>query len=422
LEQFFQQWVYGHGVPRLEVDYAWDLTKKQAKVTIRQTQKIDTSTPAFVIPLDVYFRVGDQDKFVTVNISEARQEQTFDFATEPEVFCVDPRGGVLKTLTVRLPEAMLLRQAVKGPTALTRLMAVEAIANLGNPAAIDSLEQILQNESEFWMILQAAADGLGRLQSEPALSALLRAEKKDIANPRVLAATLRALGSYIISPDAHATVLKYAEAPTSLYVDMAVMPALAGMRASPALIEKSYKALTEAVLKSKRRIVKQYAVNALAFQDDPRSYDMFLAMAQPGQDNNVRGQSISALGRLGRQEGLRDKTRATLTKWLYDPDRAAQASAIAALGSLGDPRTIVDLERIRRSPSDDHVRKAAKAAIEAIQHPNNPKLVANGLLERLTILEKQNLDLEKKVKELTDKLDAIKEKPKLEEATKNKKN
>jgi HEAT repeat protein len=192
------------------------------------------------------------------------------------------------------------------------------------------------------------------------------------------------------------------------------------MRASPELVEKSYKALTDAVLKSKRRIVRQYAVNALSFQDDPRSHDLFLNLAQPGQDNEVRSQSIAALGRLGRQENLRDKTRAILTKWLYDPDRAAQASAIAALGTLGDPRSIADLERIRRSPADASISKAAKAAIEMIQHPQDVKQVAAGLVERLTILEKQNFDLEKKVKELTEKLDAVKEKAKVEEA--NKKN
>ena len=37
LEQYFQQWVYGRGVPRLEVEYAWDLTSKRARVSVRRT-------------------------------------------------------------------------------------------------------------------------------------------------------------------------------------------------------------------------------------------------------------------------------------------------------------------------------------------------------------------------------------------------
>jgi aminopeptidase N len=418
LEQFFQQWVYGHGIPRLEVDYAWDLAKKQAKVTVRQTQKIDASTPAFAFPLDLYFRAGNEDKTFTVSITEPRQELSFDFGAEPELFCVDPRGGVLKTLTTKLPDAMLTRQAANGPTALARLMAVEAIANQSSPAAIDALEQVLKNEAEFWMIRQAAADGLGKMQTDQALAALLRAEKKGISNPRALGATLRALGSYIISADAHTTVLKYAESPHHLYVEMAALPALAAMRASPELTEKSYQALTEAAIKSKRRVIRQSAVNALAAQDDPRSYDFFLDVAMPGQDNNVRGPAIAALGRLGRHEGLRDKTRTLLTRWLYDPDRPAQAAAIYALGTLGDPRSIADLERLRRSPSDDALRKAAKTAIEMIQHPQDPKQVAAGLIERLAVLEKQNQELEKRVKELAEKVEGAKEKTKQEGAGK----
>src|SRR5262249_30336751 len=84
LEQFFQQWVYGRGVPRLEVEYAWDPAQKRAQVTVRQTHKIDKATPAFAFPLDLSFRVGGEEKNVTVNVDDARHEWTFDFAAEPE--------------------------------------------------------------------------------------------------------------------------------------------------------------------------------------------------------------------------------------------------------------------------------------------------------------------------------------------------
>jgi aminopeptidase N len=411
LEQFFQQWVYGHGVPRLEVEYAWDVERKRATVTVRQTQKIDTATPAFVFPLDLFFRSGDEDKDVTVHVDQARQEFTFDFPAEPSLFCVDPRGGLLKTLAVQVPRAMLIRQAKEGPTALARLMAVETLGRQASPEAIETLEHILLREREFWMVRRAAAAGLGSMQTDEALQALLRVDKIGAGHPRVLAGLVEALGGYIVSPEAHAAILRYTEAQKSLYVEMAAVTALGQMRASPELVERSLTVLQAAARKPVRRAVRSAAFQSLAALDDPRAYDPLMELAQAGQDDELRNQVIPILGRLGRRDNLRDRTRATLTAWLYDPDRGAQQAALTGLGMLGDPRAIADLTRVHRSVRSEDLRQAAQRAIEAIRQPPDPKQATAALLERLTALEKQNQDLEKQLKDLAAKLDAMKEAP-----------
>jgi aminopeptidase N len=402
-EQFFQQWVYGHGVPRLDVAYSWDEARRRATVTVQQTQKIDKATPAFAFPLDLYFRVGDKDKNVTVSVVDARHEFTFDFAEEPAIFCVDPRGGLLKTLTARVPRAMLRRQAQDGPTALSRLMAVEELSRQRGPQTVDVLEQVLVKPAEFWMVRRAAADGLGRMQTEAALAALLRAEKECAAQPRVLAGVLEALGGYVVSPEAQGRVLQHAGSP-KLYVEMAAVSALGRMRASPELVEKSLKALQAATQKSSRRAVRGAALNALAALDDRRYYETVFQLAQPG-DDELRGQAITALGRLGRLEGLGDRTRTALTAWLYDPDASAQEAAAAGLGALGDARAIADLERLRGSARAEGVRNAAQRALDRIRRPEDPRQANTALLERLAALEKQNQQLERRLKELADRLE-----------------
>ena len=323
LEQFFQQWVYGHGVPRLNVDYHWDLSQKRAKITVRQTQKIDATTPAFAFPLDLYFRWGSEEKAITVDVRDARQEWTYDFPSEPEVFCVDPRGGLLKTLTVNLPRTMLQTQAQSGPTALSRLMAVKELGNSARADDLGVLEGVLRNESEFWMVRQAAAQALGKMQTEEALQPLLRAERSEPLYPRVLAAILDELGSYVVSADAHSAVLRHVGS-KSLYVDTAAVAALGRLRANPPLIDKSLQALSAAAKKPTRRAVRIAAFHALAALDDPRSYELVWELAQPARDDELRSQVIPILGRLGRHEGLQDRTRAVLTAWLYDPERSAQ--------------------------------------------------------------------------------------------------
>jgi aminopeptidase N len=407
LEQFFQQWVYGRGVPRLEVEYVWDVTRKRVTVTLRQAQKIDKATPAFAFPLDLVFRVGGEDKTIPVSVGDARHEWTFDFACEPALFCVDPAGRLLKTLAVKAPRAMLCRQAQDGPTALSRLMAVEELGRQSGPQAVEILAQVLGKGTEFWMVRRAAAEGLGRMQTEAARAALLRAEKRNVAHPRVLAGLLLALGGYVISPEAHATVLRYAGSSKSLDVETAAVSALARLRASPELAEKSLRALQTAAQKPTRRAVRGAAFAALAARDDPRSFETVIQLAQPGGDDELRDQAIRVLGRLGRHEGLRDRTRTALTAWLDDSDGSSQEAAATALGALGDPRAIADLERVYSSVRQASVRRSARAAIEAIRRPEDPKTATAGLVERLAAIEKHNQELEKTLKKLSDKLDAL---------------
>ena len=124
------------------------------------------------------------------------------------------------------------------------------------------------------------------------------------------------------------------------------------------------------------------------------------------RDDELRGQAISLLGRLGRGEEVREHARTILTAWLYDPDRAEQIAAIGALGELGDPRSLADLERMRTGARGEDVRKAAESAIDAIKRPEDPKRATSGLIDRLDTLEKQNQEMEKKLKALTERLDA----------------
>jgi aminopeptidase N len=411
LEQFFRQWVYGHGVPRLDVAYSWDGARRRAKVVVRQTQKIDAATPAFAVPLDLYFRVGGEDHYVTEPLTDARHEFTYDFASEPAVFCVDPRGGLLKTLTVHLPRAMLCEQARTGPTALTRLLAAEELGRQPGPDTVRVLEEVVRKKSEYWMVRQRAARALGRVQTGLALRALLRAERDDLGAPRVLAGVVEALGRYPASREAHEAVLRHAKPAARLYVEMAAVSALGGLRSDPGLVGKSLRVLERAARKPTRRAVRGAALQALAALDDPRSYEAVLRLAQPGRGDELRGQAVTVLGRLGRHDGLRDQTRAALTAWLDDPDRSIQAAAAAGLGALGDPRALADLERLRGSARAESLRRAAEQAIAAISRPQDPKGATAGLSKRLAAIEKKNQELEKRLKDLADKLDALRKSP-----------
>jgi HEAT repeat protein len=324
------------------------------------------------------------------------------------MLCVDPKGHLLKTLDLKVPRAMVRRQALEGPTALARLMAVESLGGQPGPQSVETLEQVLRKESEFWMVRRSAAEGLGRMQTAAALHALLESERGNIQNPRALAGLLQALGGFVASPEAHAVALRYAESAKSLYVATAAVSALGRLRANHQLSEKSVQVLETAAQKPTRRAVRVSALGALAAFNDPRSYETVFKLAQPGGDDDLRENAIRTLGRLGRHDEFRDRTRTVLTTWLYDPDTSAQEAAAGAFGALGDPRAIADLERIRASARKKNVRTAAEGALAELRRPEDPRQATSAVLERLRVIEKQNQELEKKLKELSGRLEAPK--------------
>jgi aminopeptidase N len=400
LEQFFQQWVYGHGVPRLEVSYAWDAVRKLARVTVSQTQNTEAPTPAFAVPLEFCFRVNGNDTNITAELRDARQEFAYPFPTEPKLFCVDPRGALLKTLKVTMPRAFWSEQVRHGPTALTRLLAVEFLGKEPSPETVSTLGQVLTNQFEFWGVRQAAARELGSMQTDEALQALLRAEQSGLGHSKVLATTVQSIGGYIVSRHAHEVALKYANPTQPLGVETSAIQALGHLRATPELTERARGIVLAATAKTSRRSVRHTTFSALHSLDDVSGYETIFALAQPNTDD-FRTEAIGLLGQLGRNDELRDRTRAALTEWLYDPDSSAQSAAISALGRLGDPHSISDLERIRTSARDESQRNGAERAIAAINRPENPKQSIAGLLDRLTALEKQIQALEKPLKSPT---------------------
>lgn len=404
-EQFFQQWVYGRGVPRLSVEYRWDLPGRQALVTIAQTQKIDAETPAFVFPLDLWFEIEGEPIRKTVDVRDPRQEFRFKFSAEPSGFCVDPEGGLLKTLQVRMPRSLLARQAVSGPTALARLMAVEQLAGQPQAENLRLLDRIVADEDQFWMVRKAAAAGLGRQQTDAALAVLLRVGGQNIENDRVRAAVVEALAHYSASPRAHQALLAAAEPGDSLEVEMALAAALGRMRGGPDLVDRSRRVLLDYLATGSRRAVRERAFGSLAELADPEAARAVWRAAQPGADPDSRPHAIRALGRSNAAGVPRERTFAALVAWLDDPDAEAQAAAATALGDWGDVEAIGHLVRLRDSARSKAVRDAAGGALTSLRRPRDPERSLDAVIRRIEALEQQNRTLEAGLERLLRRLE-----------------
>lgn len=342
LSLFFDQWVRRGGTPRLAFEYAWDPGRGVARVTARQTQKIDRGNPPFALPIELYFGGPAAQRAPNVVLIDALQTWEFPLPAEPEVFCVDPHGVLLCTLAEKKPEPMWLAQVRRGPTALTRSRAIDKLRGTQTKEAAAALRDVLADEAEFWGTRRRAAFGLGAMRSDDALAALLAVERVGVAHPRVLEAVVNALAESDDSAAVHAALLRHAGAAARTRVRAAALRHLAQRRADVSLRPATLAALAEAARPACNRRVRDAALDALESLSDADSLPALLATTSlRGADRDASGglavRTIELVTRLAKK---RSDLRPGVVEWLRGlPDGAhprVRNAAERALRGLGD--------------------------------------------------------------------------------------
>ena len=102
LNWFFNQWYFGSGHPKVEINYAYDAEKQLASVIIKQTQ---TTDKIFKLPIDIDIYHGSEKKRTTVWMENKTDTFNFNVTSKPDLINVDANKYLLwekkdnKTLT-----------------------------------------------------------------------------------------------------------------------------------------------------------------------------------------------------------------------------------------------------------------------------------------------------------------------------------
>jgi aminopeptidase N len=86
LNWFFNQWYFGSGHPKVEINYAYDADKKTASVFIKQIQPEDK---VFKLPIGIDVYHGFEKKRTTVWMEHQTDTFTFNVASKPDLINVD---------------------------------------------------------------------------------------------------------------------------------------------------------------------------------------------------------------------------------------------------------------------------------------------------------------------------------------------
>jgi limonene-1,2-epoxide hydrolase len=178
-DQFFDQWLYHGGFPELKIDYAWDAATKQAKISVRQTQKVTEQVRLFRVPLPVAFTVKGQKEPLrfTMDVHEAAGDFYFALPAQPTLdqIIATVHDNTQRVRSYMAPQAVLIvpgvprlsAQVACEPPRRFRLRAQTAVTGSeldivrgdhdGGSPLCDRLDQVGQP------VLQAPVHSPGRL-------------------------------------------------------------------------------------------------------------------------------------------------------------------------------------------------------------------------------------------------------------------
>ena len=108
-------------------------------------------------------------------------------------FSVDPEFKILKTISMKAPKEMLLKQLQEGDNVIKRVEAARALRDKSSDAVIDALANAVLHD-EFWGVSAEAAKSLGAIKTSYAYEAL-----KDclvVKHPKVRRAVVKAIGEF----------------------------------------------------------------------------------------------------------------------------------------------------------------------------------------------------------------------------------
>ena len=165
LQWFFDEWLYKSGHPIFDVTYNYDDAGKALHMTITQTQKRDTLTGTFKMPVDVELTWPNGTSKVTTLLDEdSTQSFTIPSPEKPTMVIFDKGNTIIKELHIHKSADEWIYQLQHAGPAIERSQAALALTpEEANHS--DQAFQALKNAAlhdAFWAVRMHALETLGK--------------------------------------------------------------------------------------------------------------------------------------------------------------------------------------------------------------------------------------------------------------------
>lgn len=374
LQRFFDQWVYREGHPDLKVEFSQ--SGKTAKIKVEQAQG-----EPFVFALEVKLAFARGTKTHVLEITGKESVFQIPIDRYVEWFSVDPEFKVLKTISIKAPKEVLVRQLQSGATVIERVEAARALKEHSADAVVGALQKAIMTD-RFWGVAAEAARTLGAIRTDSAYRALEKCLK--VRHPKARRAVVKALGEF----KRHETVaaLKPYMHDESYFVESEAATAMGRTKSRDVVpVLKKIVGTT-----SFQNIVAQGAITGLKeFPDDKEVAAFLVEKSGYGNHHRVREAATFALGKFTDNHAVVDQLKLLLTDSWFK----VRINACKAFADADYVKAIPDLTRAAETDLDHRVRRVAEECINLIRDAaKKPKEVAQ-MRDELDRMKAKNLEM-----------------------------
>jgi aminopeptidase N len=341
LQWFFDQWIYKLGHPEIEITSSYD-GARSLKLRVIQTAMPQPTASGheyprfFTMPVDIAITTAAGERVHRVLIDKPECEFVFAVDSKPLIVNFDRGNYLIKQVRFNRSDEELAHQALHDADVMGRVRAAIQLKLRTSEVAVAAMAEAALRD-RFWGVRLEAVRSLWTVKNATARAALSKAARDR--DPRIRAAALEGLAEFKdpllagLYADTLATERSYfavAEAAVAL-----------GQTGSP----RAFGALANAVNQdSWQEIIREGALRGLIALKDPRSGDLGIRYAVPGNPAGVRRLAFQLLGEVGKGN---DRALSALSDALTETPTIA-VDAIQPLGRLGDLRAIRALEEFVR--------------------------------------------------------------------------
>jgi len=362
VDQFFSQWIYGAGAPKLDVNYTYDETKKQVLLSVKQTQKREGFVDLFRFPVDVEITNAGGPKLYNILVSKESEPFPLPSETAPRMVLFDKGTQLLKSVEFKKDKKEWLYQLKNASELADRADAAVALGKIKNDDEVAAaLGEALRTDKTDGVRI-TAAKSLGELGSAAASKQLLDS-LPSVTQPWARSHIVEALGHFKDDAAIKTKLEAVAHEDSSYRSRAAALQAIGRMKTANA-----YDTLAAAVNgDSPDGFLRDAALRAFGSLGDDKAVPLLRDWAAPGKDMEARRAAIGSLARL--QKDNKEITN-QIAEYLSAPHFTIRLSAIFALGSRGDASAIPALEALLKSNElSIEMAPMIKGQIERLKNP-----------------------------------------------------
>lgn len=385
LGRFFSQWIEdGTGYPELKVSGRWDGDEGRLCLTVEQTQDPATA-PIFHLEAELDIRMADgRRRTETLRVARAREVFWFDLPTPPVVVAFDPRGDLLATLELELPEPMLRTALGAEVPGRARIDAAMALARRPGRANLEVLARSLKGDPSWWVQAEVAT-ALGRMGTRAARDLLLSA--LDLPHPKARRAVVTALGGFAEPEVAQALQARLAQGDPSYFVEAELARSLGATR-QPGLVEVLTTALSR---ESWNETIRVGVFDGLAALQDPKAIDAVAPYLARRHNLLTRCGAARCLCAL---YSAPEQAVRALSPWLGDREFRFRLTLAASLANLGHRLAVPLLQQLARPDIEPMVRRRAREGLARLQEDLGPGSEVHQLREQVDVLGRRLRELD----------------------------